>query len=51
MNAPSSGNPIVFGWTSTGKHLAVVYELVQDNPLQVYPITAYEAPPPRKKKR
>ncbi len=45
----SSGNPIVFGWTSSGKHLAVVYEVVEANPPSVYPITAYEAPPPRSK--
>jgi hypothetical protein len=45
----SSGNPIVFGWTSTGKYLAVDYEVVEEDPPAVYPITAYEAPPPRKK--
>ena len=45
----SSGNPIVFGWTSTGKYLAVVYEVVEEDPLAVYPITAYEATPPRKR--
>jgi hypothetical protein len=36
----SSGHPIVFGWTSTGKFLAVVYEVVEEDPLAVYPITA-----------
>jgi uncharacterized DUF497 family protein len=38
----SSGRPIVFGETSTGKYLAVVFEVVEENPLAVYPITAYE---------
>lgn len=49
----SSGLPTVFGWTSTGRHLAVVYELVDDDPLTLRPVTAYEVPPPapRKKRR
>jgi len=36
----SSGRPIVFGLTSTGKSIAVVFELVDAN--TVYPVTAYE---------
>jgi uncharacterized DUF497 family protein len=36
----SSGRPIVFGLTSTGKTIAVVYEQVDDD--TVYPVTAYE---------
>jgi hypothetical protein len=42
----SSGLPTAFGWTSTGRHLAVVYELV-DDPLTFRPVTAYDVPPPR----
>jgi hypothetical protein len=42
----SSGLPTVFGWTSSGRHLAVVYELVDDDPLTFRPITAYDVPPP-----
>jgi hypothetical protein len=42
----SSGNPIVFGWTQTGKYIAVVFEEVDDDPPTVYPITAYETQPP-----
>jgi len=38
----SSGRPVVFGDTSTGRHLVVVYEEVDDD--TVYPITAYEVP-------
>lgn len=41
----SSGRPITFGWTSTGKHLAVVWEEAGDDPRMVYPVTAYETPP------
>ena len=39
----SSGQPVVFGDTSTGKHLMVVYEEIDAD--TVYPITAYEVPP------
>ena len=38
----SSGRPVVFGDTSTGKHLIVVYEEIDAD--MVYPITAYEVP-------
>ncbi len=37
----SSGRPIAFGYTSTGKYIAVVYE--EFDQTTVYPITAYEA--------
>lgn len=47
----SSGQPQVFGWTASGKYLTVIFEHVIDVPLTVYPITAYEAPPPAMKKR
>jgi hypothetical protein len=42
----SSGLPTAFGWTSTGRHLAVIYELVDDDPLTLRPVTAYDTPPP-----
>lgn len=35
----SSDPLIAFGWTSTGKHLACVYEMLHDT---VYPVTAFE---------
>lgn len=38
----SSGQPVVFGNTRSGKHILVVYELVEKD--TVYPITAYEVP-------
>ncbi len=41
----SSGRPITFGETSTGKYLAVVFEVVEEDPLAVYPVTAYETEP------
>jgi hypothetical protein len=34
--------PVVFGDTSTGKHVMVVYEEIAAD--TVYPITAYEVP-------
>jgi uncharacterized DUF497 family protein len=37
----SSGRPIAFGPTSTGKYLACVYELLDE--FTVYAVTAYEA--------
>ena len=51
--APSrtSGLPTVFGWTSTGRHLAVIYEIVDDNPMTIRPVTAYEVPPPQGSRR
>lgn len=47
----SSGQPITFGWTSTGKYIAVVWERVDDDPLVVYPITAYCVPEPRTRRK
>ena len=41
----SSGNPLIFGDTSTGKHIAVVF-VFEDDPelIVISPITAYPAP-------
>jgi hypothetical protein len=48
----SSGQPEAFGWTATGKYITVVFERISNEPPTVYPITAYEVPPPgRGKKR
>lgn len=51
VSSRSSGRPTAFGWTSTDRHLAVVYEVVDDNPLMLRPVTAYDVPPlgPKKK--
>jgi hypothetical protein len=38
----SSGRPVAFGDTSTGRHLIVVYEEIDAD--TVYPITAYDVP-------
>jgi uncharacterized DUF497 family protein len=43
----SSGAQITFGMTSSGRYLAVVWEHVDDDPLTLRPITAFEAPRPR----
>ena len=40
----SSGWPVAFGHTSTGKYLLVAYEEIGRD--QFYPITAYEVPEP-----
>ena len=41
----TSGRPIVFGETSTGKYIAVVFDVIDEHPLAVYPVTAYETEP------
>ena len=46
----SSTNRVTFGYTDAGRYLAVVWEHVQDDPLLIYPVTAYEAPEPRRRK-
>jgi hypothetical protein len=42
----SSGEPITFGQTATGRYIAVVWEHIADHPLTMRPITAYEVPEP-----
>ena len=42
----SSGLPCKFGWTDSGKHIIVVWTEESDDPLVIYPVTAYEVPPP-----
>lgn len=41
----STGRPCKFGWTSTGKHIIVVWDVVSDDPPILAPVTAYEVPP------
>ena len=36
-----SGRPVVFGDTHTGRHLMVVFEVIDES--TAYPVTAYEA--------
>jgi uncharacterized DUF497 family protein len=43
----SSDNSVVFGYTSTGRFIAVVIELIDDNPKTMYPVTAYDVPEPK----
>ena len=43
----SSGRPMAFGWTSSGKRIAVVFEEVSEDPRIVYPVSAYPVPPKR----
>ena len=42
----STGRPARFGWTSTGKHIIVIYEIAGDSGITVVrPVTAYEVEP------
>ena len=44
----SSGLPIAFGSTGTGRFIAVVFDLLNlSDPLIIRPITAYDVPEPR----
>jgi hypothetical protein len=47
----ASGLPSTFGWTQTGRYLIVVWEHVDDDPRTVKPVTAYDVPPPRSRRR
>ncbi len=47
----TTGRPQVFGWTSTGKHITVIWEEVSADPRMVYPVTSYEVPPPQGRQR
>jgi hypothetical protein len=47
VESRSSGNPVTFGFTETGRYIIVVWEHIRDDPLTIYPITAYDVPPPR----
>lgn len=38
----SSGRPVLFGETSSGSHLMIVYEEIDDD--TIYPVTAYDVP-------
>ena len=42
----SSGDPITFGDTASGRYLAVVWEHVLEEPLTMRPVTAYDVPAP-----
>lgn len=42
----SSGRPCKFGWTSTGKYIFVAWDVACDDPLMIFPVTAYEVPEP-----
>jgi hypothetical protein len=43
-----NGRPMTFGWTSTGRYIAVAWDIANDDPRMIYPVTAYEVPPPRR---
>lgn len=39
----TSGRPIVFGQTSTGRFLACVFEYLDDHKFEIIPVTAFES--------
>lgn len=43
-SSDSSGHPCVFGFTSAGEYIIVVFERVDED--SVYPVTAYHVPEP-----
>jgi uncharacterized DUF497 family protein len=44
----SSGRPIAFGSTGTGRFIAIVFEVLNvADPLVIRPITAYDVPEPK----
>jgi uncharacterized DUF497 family protein len=47
----SSDRSITFGETLNGRYLAVVWETARDDPLTIYPVTAYDTPRTRNKRR
>ena len=47
----STGRPSTFGETQTGRYLLVVWEHVDDDPRTIKPVTAYDVPRPRSRKR
>jgi uncharacterized DUF497 family protein len=44
VNRSGSGNEITFGYTFEGRYLAVVWEHVDEDPLTIYIVTAYDVP-------
>jgi uncharacterized DUF497 family protein len=42
----TSDRSMTFGYTSTGRYIAVAWEVIDDAPLMVRPITAYEVDEP-----
>ncbi len=46
-----SGHVVSFAHTPEGRYLAVVWERVDDDPLIVRPITAYDVPEPRQRRK
>jgi len=45
-HSASTGRPCKFGYTSTGKHIIVIWDELDEDPRMIYPVTAYEVPEP-----
>jgi uncharacterized DUF497 family protein len=44
----SIGRPTTYGWTSTRRHIVVVWEVIEKEPLMIRVVTAYETRPPKR---
>lgn len=51
VDARRPDRSVTFGQTLESRYLAVVWETALDDPLTIYPITAFDAPRPRRKRR
>jgi hypothetical protein len=47
----STGLPMVFGWTSTGRYITVIWVEISDDPLTIMPVTSYDVRPPKGRRR
>jgi hypothetical protein len=43
----TSGQPMTFGYTPTGRYIAVIWEEINKDPRTIYPVTAYDVPEPK----
>ena len=46
-HSATTNRPCKFGYTSTGKHIIVVWDELSDDPRMIYPVTSYEVPEPQ----
>ncbi len=47
----ATGRPMTFGYTATGRYLVVIWQFVMEDPLMIYPVTAYDVPEPRERRK
>ena len=49
VRSRSSGFPLTFGWTSSGRYIGVIWEVVNDDPKMIRVRTAYPTSPPKRR--